>query len=385
VRLWIEHAHQSLFGGEVCRDVVRTFQTEDQFFAILASGPRGRGEGRVKAALIADSAASMLEQGISLDIVMEAVLDVLPDDEHVPFAILQILEGGKAYVVECDAPPLFMARGGQLVLLPVLEGISHGRLVRTCGFSLQDGDHVAMVSEGYIRAKGWSRRWGWRDIAIATRRWTDTGCDADQLLGALIRTYRRLAEGVAYEQDVTVVSMHVRPMCTATVWAGPPADPALDEAALGKLMAEPGKRIICGGTTAQVAARLLGAELELEPRPAYGADAEHPWAEVPPTHRLEGVDLVTEGLVTLGKARERIAGMKGAHDLPGGRDGADRLARALLSADRIRFIVGLAINPAVGQAGTWVDGRIVPPRQTVVEALIKDLKAQGKLISVDYV
>jgi len=339
----------------------------------------------MKAASVADSAVSMLEQGTSLDVVMESVLDVLPDGEHVPFAILQVLEGSEAHVVECDAPPLFIARGGQLILLPVLEDISHGRLVRTCRFSLQDGDHMAMVSEGYIRAKGWSRRWGWRDIAIATRRWTETGCDADQLLGALIRTYRRLAEEASGEQDVTVVSMHVRPMCTATVWTGPPADPALDEVALEKLMAEPGKHVICGGTTAQIAARLLGAELELEPRPAYGADVGHPWAEVPPTHRLEGVDMVTEGLVTLGKARERIAGMKGAHDLPGGQDGAGRLARALLSADRIRFIVGLAINPAVGQAGTWVDGRIVPPRQMVVEALIKDLKAQGKLISVEYV
>ena len=385
MRLWIEYAHQSLFSGEVCSDAVRTFQTEDQFFTILASGPRDGTEGSTRAASVADGAASMLGQGTSLDIVMEAVLDALPGGEHVPFAILQVLEGSKAYVVECDAPPLFMAHGGQLVLLPVLEDISHGRLVRTCRFSLRDGDHMAMVSEGYIRAKGWSRRWGWRDIAIATRRWTDTRCDADQLLGALVRTYRRLAEGASYEQDVTVVSMHVRPMCTATVWTGPPADPAQDEVALAKLMAEPGKRIICGDTTAQIAARLLGAELELEPRPADGADAEHPWAEVPPTHRLERVDLVTEGLVTLGKAQERIVEAKRARDLPGGRDGATRLARALLSADRVHFIVGLAINPAVGQAGTWVGGRIVPLRQVVVEALMQDLKARGRLVSVEYV
>lgn len=384
MKLWIENAHQSLFEEEVCSDAVRTFQTEDLFFAILASVPRGGAEGSARAVSVADSAASMLEHGTSLDTVVETVLDALPDGEHVPFAILQVLKGSKARVVECDAPPLFMTRGGQLVLLPVLEDISHGRLVRTCRFSLQDGDHMAIVSEGYIRAKGWSRRWGWRDIAISTRRWTDTGCDAEQLLGALIRTYRRLAEGEP-ERDVTVVSIHVRPMRTATIWTGPPADPAQDELALNKLMMEPGTRVICGDTTAQIAAQLLGAELELEPRVERGADGEHPWAEVPPISYLEGVDLVTEGVVTLGKVQERIAGAKRARDLPGGRDGATRLARALLSADKIHFIVGLAINPAVGQAGTWVDGRIVPPRQTVVEALIKDLKAQGRLVSVEYV
>lgn len=280
--------------------MVRTFQTEEQFFAILVSGPQGSAEGKAKATLIGDRAAFMLKQGAPLDTVVESMLVALPSGEHVPFSILQVLGGCRAYLVECDTPPpLFLTRDGQLVLLRVLEDISHGRLVRECRFLLQDGDHMAMVSEGYIHAKGWSRRWGWRDIAISTRRWTDTGCDAEQLLGALVRTYRRLGEEPALseakgetERDVTVIAMHVRPRRSATVWSGPPADPALDRVALEKLMAEPGVRIICGDTTAQIAARLLGAELEIECRPPEG------WGEVPPTARLEGVHLVTEGLIS---------------------------------------------------------------------------------------
>ena len=378
LRLWIECAHHSLFSGEACSDAVRTFQTEGHFFAILASGPRGDVERSVEAASVVDDAASMLEQGTSLDKVVETVLDALPDGEHVPLAIFQVLEGNKAHVVECDAPPLFLTRGGQLVLPPVLEDICHDRLVRTCRFTLQDGDHMAMVSEGYIHAKGWSRRWGWRDIASATRRWTDTGCDADQLLGALIRMYRRLAGG-ELEEDVTVISMHVRPMRTATVWTGPPADPAQDKAALEKLMAEPGTRIICGDTTAQIAARLLGAELELEARPADG------WAEVPPTHCLQGMDLVTEGLVTLGKARERLMRVEHVRDLPRKEDGAMCLARALLTADRIHFVVGLAINPAVSQAASSNAALAVPVRRAVVDELIHELKAKGRQVSVEYV
>lgn len=377
--LWIENAHQSLVGapalapGEVCGDVVRTFQTEEQFFAILASAPQGGAEGKAKATLIADRAASMLEQGASLDTVVESLLAALPNGEHTPFSILQVLGGCRAHLVECDAPPLFLTRGGRLVLLPVLEDISHGHLVRECRFSLQDGDHMAMVSEGYIHAKGWSRRWGWRDIAISTRRWTETGCDAEQLLGALIRTYCRLAEGEA-ARDVTVIAMHVRPRRSATVWSGPPADPALDRVALEKLMAEPDVRIICGDTTAQIAARLLRAELEIERRPPEG------WGEVPPTARLEGVHLVTEGLITLSKTRERLAAARGASDLPWAEDGATRLARALLAADKIHFIVGLAVNPA--QAADAV--RTVPLRQAVVEELMHDLKARGRLVSVEY-
>ena len=388
MRLWIENAHQSLVGAgfalapkEVCGDVVRTFQTEEQFFAILVSGPQGGAEGKAKATLIADRAASMLEQGAPLDTVVESILVALPSGEHVPFSILQVLGGCRAHLVECDAPPLFLTRDGQLVLLPVLEDISHGRLVRECRFLLQDGDHMAMVSEGYIHAKGWSRRWGWRDIAISTRRWTDTGCDAEQLLGALVRTYRRLGEEPALseakgetERDVTVIAMHVRPRRSATVWSGPPADPALDRVALEKLMAEPGVRIICGDTTAQIAARLLGAELEIECWPPEG------WGEVPPTARLEGVHLVTEGLITLSKTRERLAAARDARDLPRAEDGATRLARALLAADKIQFIVGLAVNLAQAADAAHT----VPLRQAVVEELTHDLKARGKVVSDEY-
>ncbi len=379
VTLWVEYAHQSLAGAKAleakdrCGDVARTFQTEEQFAAILASAPQRGEEGRVETALVADRAVSMVQQGASPDDVAESIIETLPEGEHVPFSVLQILGGCRAHVVECDAPPLFLTRGGRLILLPVLEDTYHGRLVRECRFTLQDGDHVAMVSEGYIHAKGWGRRWGWKDIAISTRRWTDTGCDAEQLLGALIRTYRRLAEGEP-DRDVTVLAMHVRPRRSVTVWSGPPTDVALDRVALERLMAEPGVRIICGDTTARIAARLLERQLEIESRPPEG------WGEVPPTARLEGVHLVTEGLITLGRACEQLRAADRARDLPRAEDGATRLARALLAADVIHFVVGLAVNPqqAADAGGT------IPMRRLVIEDVMRSLKAKGKAVSGEY-
>ncbi len=423
MRLWIESAHQSLTtaGAKTCGDAVRTLQTQEQFFAVLVSrsapplhppqvGGREGGEGRTKAVPIADKAASLLEQGTSLEKAVEVLLAALPDGEHRPFSILQVKtsevleESLRARLIECDAPPLFMSRDGRLVLLPVVEEESQGHLIRECDFTIRNGDHMAMVSEGYVRAHSLPLQgggpgrgtWRWQDVAVSIRRWTETGCDAEQLLGALIRTYRRLAGEPALsrspeplgarhfqsdghlggepEQDVTVIAMHVRPMRSATVWSGPPADPAMDRVALEKLMDEPGMRIICGDTTAEIAARLLGAELELEPRPEDG------WAEVPPTSRLEEVNLVAEGLVTLSKARERIAAVKRVHDLPPKTDGATRLAQRLLAADTIHFIVGLVVNPeqAADTAGT------VPLRRILIDDLMRDLEARGKVVSVEY-
>lgn len=373
LRLWIESAHQSLVrtSAEVCGNAVCAFQTEEQFFAIVVS-EAGRVEGG--ATPIANRAALMLEQGTLLDTVVETLLAALPKGEHVPFSMLQVVEEGRAFLVDCDAPPLFMVRGGQLVVLPVIEEESHGHLIRKCEFSLQDGDHIAMVSEGYIRAKGWSRQWGWRDIATSIRRLTDTRCDAEQLLGALVRSYERLAQGET-AREVSVVAMFVRPPRSATVWSGPPAKRKLEKEVLDKLMAEPGARIICGDTTAEVAAQLLGVELAMEPPPEGG------WAEVPPVSRLEGISLVTEGVVTLGKARERIGAARRVRDLPGKEDGATRLARLLLNADKIHFLVGLAINPAqvADKPGK------IPLRRIVINDLMNDLKARGKIVSIEYV
>jgi hypothetical protein len=315
----------------------------------------------------------MLKGGAPLDAVVETLLAALSQGEHTPFAILQVLQGNQAHLVECDAPPLFLTRGGEWVPLPVVEDESQGRLVRECRFLVRDGDRLAMVSEGYVCTRGWDRRWGWRDVATAIRRLTDTRCDAGQLLAALMSTYRRLA-GEKVTRDVSVVALAVRPLRSVTLWSGPPADRAQDEATLKKLMAEPGQRILCGDTTAEIAARLLEAELVMEPRPRDG------WTDVPPISQLKGVDLVTEGLVTMREAHERMAGVERARDLPRKEDGATRLARMLLAADSVHFIVGLAVNPAQAADAAAT----IPLRQVVIEDLIKDLKARGKIVSAEY-
>jgi hypothetical protein len=174
-----------------------------------------------------------------------------------------------------------------------------------------------------------------------------------------------------------MLAMFVRPMRTATVWSGPPVKREVEQDFLEKLIQEPGARIICGDTTAEIAARMLGAELVMEPPPQEG------WAEVPPVSRMilpdgaEAVTMVTEGVVTIRVARERLAGVARARDLVGRADGASRLAHLLLTADRVRFLVGLAVNPAqVSAEGT-------PLRWVEVRDLVDELKVRGKIVTVE--
>lgn len=393
MRLWIEHATQAFIppGADECGAATSTLQTEDLFCAVLAGGGAPARERAAHAARIAASVLGGQESASDpedlLEIAAAQVLATLPGGQHSPTSVLCVRGGHRASLVEIDAPPLFMARRGSCVVLPLLEEETDGRLVRRCCFSLQDGDHLAMASEDYIRTRAGGRPWSWREVATSIRRLTETRCNAEQLAGALIRSYQRLAgkeagdrepvldRATSNQQPVTVLAMFVRSMRTVAVWSGPPADGGRDREALARLLAEEGTRVICGDTTAEIAARLLGAELRIDPPPPEG------WTEVPPTSRLVGtaerIDLITEGAVTLDVARQRLAEAGRPGDLAGRSDGASRLARLLVGADRVLFLVGSALNPAQ----TAADG--TPLRRLALDALVRALEEQGKIVAVE--
>ncbi len=376
MRLWTEHAWRTAGGEEVpaAGVAVSTLTTEDRFAAVLVSGwePAVRSLAADVAERLAQQTTSELATGKPLDAVVGEVLAVLPAGEHLAVGMLRIGRDGQAALAEIDAPPLFMARRGDVLFLPVAEEEVGGRLVRRCDFTVQPDDHLAMVSAGFIRPRRAGRPWNWREAAFSVRRLTATGCDAEQLAEALMR----LASGS--QLPVAVLAMFARPMRTATVWSGPPADRRRDQEALNRLLAEPGTRIICGDTTAEIVARLLGGRLIMEPRPANG------WREVPPASRLiaadgtEPVALITEGVVTMRVALERLGQVTRPQELAGRSDGASRLARLLLTADEIRFLVGLAVN----LAQTERDG--TPLRKAAVARLAGALQARGKIVVVEY-
>ncbi|GEM_PF-1327937 len=401
MRLWTEHAWRTSGSDEVSATgfAVNTLTTEDQFAAALVSGwePGVGDQAADTADRLAQRATSALATGRPPDAVVDDVLAVLPAGEHIAVALLRIGRDGQAALVEINAPPSFMARKGDFILLPVVEEEMAGRLVRRCDFTVQAGDHLALASEDYIRSRRGDRPWNWREIALSVRRLTATGCDAEELAGALVRianqrvgesANRRIGESANRQgtnaasairySPFAVLAMFVRPMRTATVWSGPPAKRSAERQVLARLLAETDMRIICGDTTAEIAARLLDARLIMEPRPADG------WKEVPPVSRMitadgaEPLALITEGVVTMRVALERLVQAKRPRDLAGRRDGASRLAQLLLTADKLHFLVGLAVNPAQTEHGG------TPLRKAAVSRLVEALQARGKIVSVEY-
>lgn len=373
-------------GEELCGDWVKITQTRDALIVVLSDGLGSGVKANILATLTAEIATSMLVQGAAIDDVVETLVATLPECQvrhlaYATFAVLQVFHGRDAYLVEYDSPPLILVRGGKALTLPATERMIAGRVIREARFTLENGDTMAMVSDGYVHAGvGGLYRMGWgqKNITTAIERWAATQGDAHELVAALSRTCLKLSDGKPGD-DATAVAMRVRTRRKLTILTGPPSDAALDAQAVERLMSAEGAKAICGGTTAQMTARILKKPLKVAWQPIRpGSTSKSP--KLPPMGLLEGVDLVTEGILTLSATVDRLTGVHNIRDLRPDQDSATQLARLLLNADRIHFIVGDAINPQ--QLADVVRG--MPMREIYLNELIARLKALNKLVTVEH-
>ncbi|MBA4395945.1 MAG: hypothetical protein C0394_00935 [Syntrophus sp. (in: bacteria)] len=390
MRRVVEFSWQSLnkFGEELCGDAVIIRSGPDSFVAVLSDGLGSGVKASILSTLTAKIAAHLFDSGATVEEVMQTLLETLPECSvrklaYATFAVLMVKQGRQASLVEFDAPPLILVRDGFLVELPVQKREVNKRMIREASFNLQESDVMVMITDGYEHAGlGGIYRlgWGWKNVAVAVQRFVKTGVDAFKLTQALSRTCLKLYDGKPGD-DSTVISMKVRPAVAVSILTGPPANKELDAFAVERLMSAEGKKIICGGSTSQMAARVLGEELQVEWVPPWKRTGDTPKKkkESPPTAFLKGLDLVTEGILTIGQSVELLRQAKTAEDLPHDDDAATRLARFLLAADDILLLVGTAINP--NQVADILRGESM--RMLYIRELVQDLKQRNKQVTVE--
>ncbi len=388
MRQIVEVAWDSLnkHGEELCGDWVKISKNPNILTVVLSDGLGSGVKANILATLTAEIAASMLKRGSTVDEVIETLTATLPECQvrrlaYATFAVLQVFDGREAHLVEYDTPPLILIRDNPVLELPITERLAAGRIIRESQFLLEDGDYMVMLSDGYIHAGvGGVYRlgWGWKNISVAARRLVASRGDAHQLTRALSKICLKMCNGSPGD-DATVVGMWVRQTRTATILSGPPRDPKLDSLVVSKLMSSEGVKAICGGTTAQMVARELKQELVTEWQALGKHSPSSAVSKIPPIARLKGLDLVTEGILTLSSAAEQLQKVEVIHDLPPVQDAGTLLARLLLEADEIHFIVGNAINPH--QLADVVRGK--PMRQIYIEEVIEQLRRHNKMVTVE--
>ena len=386
----VECAWKSLnkHGEELCGDSVIVRSGADSFLAVLSDGLGSGVKANILSTLTAEIAAHLFDAGSSVEEVMQTLLETLPECSvrklaYATFSVLTVKNGCEASLVEFDSPPLILVRDHALFDLPVEMREVNGRMIREARFDLLKNDCMVMISDGYEHAGlGGIYRlgWGWENIALAVQRFVNTGVDAFKLTQALSRTCLKLYDDKPGD-DSTVISMRVRPSVSVSILTGPPANKDLDAFAVSRLEAAEGPKIICGGSTSQMAARVLVEELQVDWIPPKKRTGDVPGKKKgsPPTARLKGMDLVTEGILTLGQTVELLHQAQSVDDLPRDADAATRLARYLLAADDILLIVGSAINP--NQVADIIRGESM--RMVYIRELVQDLKQRNKQVTIE--
>jgi hypothetical protein len=321
----------------------------------------------------------MLENDLPLGEVVQTLSETLPVDKvrklaYSTFAIAQFYRKGYARVVEFDSPSAIVLRRRKAQPLVYEERSTEGKKIHEAVFDLKDGDWVIFVSDGVLNAGiggVYPLGWGWDQAAHFLEKHAHQGLSSEELADKLAETVSELYAG-APGDDVSIVVIKVRHKLVATVFTGPPSDRDADEQIVSQFVKRIGKLAVCGGTTAKIVARHLGQPLEV--------DLTTMTPEVPPIARLEGIDLVSEGILTLTKTSELLQSGIDRRAVRFRTDGAANLIRVLLGVDHIHFIVGQAVNPAHQNPELPHQLGI---RMAVIREIAADLRERGKEVTVE--
>ena len=335
------HKHKE----ELCGDSVAVSRHRDSVTLALSDGLGSGVKANIMATLTTRIAMHLLENDLPLAEVVETLGKTLPVCEvrklaYSTFAIAQFFRDGRARVVEFDTPSAILLRGRKRQPLHYDERDIGGKRIRESVFEIELGDWVVFLSDGALNAGiggVYPLGWGQDQAALYLENHAHSQLSAVDLAGKLAGVVSDLYAG-APGDDVSIVVIKVRHKLVATVLTGPPADAAADENVFSRFIKRPGLHVVCGGTTGKLAARRLGQPLDV--------DLETMRPGVPPLARLEGVDLITEGILTLTRVHELLRSGATKETVQYQSDGASALVRLLLSVDHVHFTVGMAVNPA---------------------------------------
>ncbi len=375
------------YGEELCGDRVQIRRGEKCFVMVLADGLGSGVKANILSTLTSTIISEMIVSGMALADAVETITATLPVCQergiaYSTFSIVQIFSNGNTYIAEFDGPDVVIMRDDQICRIAREKMVMNGRQIYVSSMHAEPGDRFVVFSDGVLHAGvGMALNFGWGQKEVEEYlqeqvRRNDTASETTRLLLANVNYLYGGKPG----DDSTAVCLRVIPLTETIVMVGPPSHPEDDEKVVHRLLSATGKKICCGGTTSQIVARVTGRALTTD-----GLMSMKP--DVPPKGFIEGIDLVTEGVLTLQKVArylEKAAGDVSFREelmLSKDTDGATMLAKMLLSASGITFMVGLSDNPAhdaIAYSPISLNAKIA-----LIKEMAENLKKVGKIVHIE--
>ncbi len=373
-------------GEELCGDHVDIVEPSDDSTVIVLSDGLGSGvKASILSTLTSKIISTMLAEGLSLEECVETIAATLPvcsvrGVAYSTFTIIHLKNNQTAELIQYDNPHAIIIRDEKNWDYPKTEMNIGGKKIFKSVINLQENDVFVAMSDGCPHAGiGISYNFGWKreDIIDFIETLIPAGYTAKTLSTMLVDECDKLY-GHKPGDDATACVVRIRKRVPMNMLFGPPSNRDDADRMMSLFFSKEGKHIICGGTTSSIAAKFLRKPL----KPTLNFEQ----SDVPPIAELEGVDLVTEGVITVNKVVEYAEDYLGENKFyehwSFKKDGASLICRLLFEeATDINFYVGRAINPAHQNPELPINFNI---KMNLVTELSKSLKKMGKRIKVSY-
>ena len=347
---------------------------------VLSDGLGSGVKANILSTLTATILGTMLSRGIPLDECIATVATTLPVCRtrklaYSTFTVLQI-ERGTAYLAQyCNPPAILLRRGRNLDYARDVHFIGEKEILES-HVPLATGDILVLMSDGVANAgvgklapNGWRRE----ELVAFLERLDTAGLSAAHIAAQIIDCCRTLSEE-SLDDDASVLVVKLRERSVVNLLVGPPENKEDDNRILKLFFAKAGIRVVCGGSTAQAVSKYQGKPITVV--------EESDTAEIPAMSRMENVDYVTEGVITLKKVLELCRGCLADPlallEFSRKKDAASVLARLFVeTATDINIYFGMAANEA--HEGTGFDFQVKLALIRQLEECLRELRKNVKI------
>ena len=377
----INHVGEELCGDHV--DVVE--ENENSTVIVLADGLGSGVKASILSTLTSKIISTMMAAGLPIEECVATIAATLPvcsvrGVAYSTFTIIHLLDNTVAEIIQYDNPHVILLRNYEYYDYPKTEMNIGGKKIYKSTIKLQEDDVFIAMSDGCPHA-GMGRKYnfGWKreEIADFMVACVAGGYTAKTLSTMLVDECYNLY-GCQPGDDTTACVVKIRKREPMNILFGPPANRDDANSMMALFFAKEGKHIVGGGTTWSIAAKYLGKTVQ--------ATLNFEKSDIPPIAKIEGVDLVTEGVITMNKviqyAKDYIGDNELYEEWNFKKDGASLISRMLFEeATDINFYVGKAINPAHQNPDLPINFNI---KMNLVKELSECLSKMGKRIKVSY-
>lgn len=381
--LQIGHSSVNKENELLCGDFYTIVKDNDTTTIVLSDGLGSGVKANILATLTSKILSTLLSKNLPMEESVYTMARTLPVCKerklaYSTFSIIQI-KGNQAYLVQYDNPEIIILRDGKNLSYRSTRTFIEEKEIYESRVQIQENDMIILFSDGVTHAglgKTTNHGWDREDIIRRLELWYSENMSAQRMAANLINGCMALNMDSA-DDDTTVLVFKVKERQAVNLLIGPPENKEEDNKILRLFFSKEGKSVVCGGTTATAVSKYLNKPIKIIDNP----DTDE---EIPSIASIEGVDLVTEGVITLSKvvklSNEYVDDSATSLKVKDKKDGASLLAEMLFEeATDINIFFGQAINAGHEDIGLDIDFKT---KCELIKILESNLIKMGKQVKI---